>query len=105
MAFDPQPDEWLANWSEDGVDISVPLATFPELTAAEADGTSGDIRKIVWAIAHELWQVWLGTPAVDRPGKMTFRRNTVVDGDTGNWIETYDFTFVLVPTGTEVAPE
>jgi len=105
MAFDPQPDTWLANWSEDGVDITLPLATIPELTAAEADGVSGDIRKIIWAICHELYSVWSGKAAADRPAKMLMFKSSLVDDTDGSVQETYTFRFETEISGQEVEAE
>jgi len=78
MAFDETPTTWLANWSEDGTNITVPIATFPELTAAEADASTGDIRKIVFAIIEKLYQTWIGTAAADRPTKWTMAKTATV---------------------------
>jgi hypothetical protein len=69
MSFDKTPTTWLANWSEDGTTITVPIATFPEMTAAEADAATGDIRKIVFAIVEKLWKSYNATVTADRPNK------------------------------------
>lgn len=105
MAFNPAPSSWLASWSEDGTSITVPIATFPELTAAEADGTTGDIRKIAFALAEKLYQAYNGTAAADRPTKMTITRASSVNDTTGDVTRTYTFRFTLVNTATEVKAE
>jgi hypothetical protein len=48
MAFDPAPSSLFPSWSEDGTTISVPIASIANLTAAEADGTTGDWRTRSW---------------------------------------------------------
>ena len=59
MAFDQKPSSWFDNWSENGTAISVPIATFPEMTAEEADATTGDIRKVIYAICEKIYQEYL----------------------------------------------
>jgi hypothetical protein len=103
--FDKKPTTWLENWSEDGTDITIPLATFPEMTAAEADATDGDIRKVLYAICEKLWSKWLATAQADRPTKMTVSRNSVVDETTGVITKNYFFQFKTTVTGEEVASE
>jgi len=78
MAFDKTPTTWLANWSEDGTDITVPLATFPEMSAADADASTGDIRHIVFAICEKLHTTYVGTATGDRPNKMTISKTATV---------------------------
>lgn len=96
MAFSAVPTDWIANWSEDGTDITVPIASFPELTAAEADATTGDIRQIVWAIVTKLYEEWIGTPTADRPTKWTCSKSVSQNTTTGEVTNT--FTFVLKTT-------
>jgi hypothetical protein len=104
MAFDKTPTTWLENWSEDGTDITVPLATFPELTAAEADATTGDIRKIAFAIAEKLYQAWALTASADRPDKMRITRTRTATG-TATMVVQYTLRFELNVTGQEVEDE
>ena len=105
MAFVAQPDTWIANWSEDGVDISVPLATFTELTAAEADGTTGDIRKLLFAICYELFESWNGKATADRPSNMTISKSTLVDNPNATLTHTFSFKFVCEIGAQEVKDE
>jgi len=44
MSTEIAPNMWLPNWSEDGTDITVPLATFPKMGADSADATTGDTK-------------------------------------------------------------
>jgi hypothetical protein len=104
MAFDKTPTAWLEGWSEDGTDITVPLATFPELTAAEADAVDGDIRKIVFAIAEKLYQAWALMPVADRPDKLRITRTRTATG-TASMVVQYAFRFELNVTGQEVEDE
>lgn len=79
MSFDKTPTSWFESWSEDGTTISVPLTTFPEMTAAEADATTGDIRKIMFAIIQKFYSVYLATASADRPTKFTITKTATTD--------------------------
>ena len=105
MSFDKTPTTWLENWSEDGTDITVPIATFPELTAAEADAVTGDIRKIAFAILEKLFSAYNGTVEADRPIKWTMRKTASVDA-VRNVIKSQYVVWFETEIGTqEVADE
>jgi len=105
VAWDPTPTEWLPNWSEDGTTISLPIASLPQLTAAEADATTGDIRKIVFALVDALQQAYAGLAAADKPSKLTITRATSVNDTDGTIRRTYSFEFELEAVAEEVADE
>ena len=105
MAFTKTPTAWLDDWSENGTAISVPLATFPELTEAEADGANGDIRKIVFAILEKLWLEWAATETANRPTKWTMTKSASVNTSTGITTVQYVNTFAVETTAQDVADE
>ena len=105
MAFDKTPSVWILGWSEDGTNITVPIASFPELTAVEADGTSGDIRKILFALMEKLISAWNSTPIADRPAKMNIFRSTNVNDQTGVVTKQFSLIFNTVISGQEVQDE
>lgn len=107
MAFDKTPTTWLPNWSEDATNVTVPIATFPELTAAEADGATGDIRKILFALCEAAYQAWLTQGATGQPTKMTISRNSSVNELTNEVTRQYTLVFVTEPAAgaTEVVDE
>jgi len=106
MAFDPLPPSWMANWSEDATNITVPLATFTKLTAAEADASSGDIRKVLYAMCDHLWGIWNATAVADRPANMTITRGSQID-DTSpdDATRTFVFSFNTTISADEVTAE
>jgi hypothetical protein len=104
MAFSAVPSTHIANWSEDGTNITVPIASFPELTAAEADGSTGDIRKIILAFADKFYSLYNAMATADRPAKMQAYRSTAVNDAAGTSTRTYTFTFT-VDGSYEVAAE
>jgi len=105
MAFRKVPTDWIANWSEDGTNISVPLTDFPELTDVEADGATGDIRKIMFAISHKFYDAWNDTATADRPNRMTLSKSISPDVTTGIYTHTFTFRFENESTGSDVADE
>lgn len=105
MAFDKTPSAWITSWSEDGTDITVPIASFPQLTAAEADGTSGDIRKIIFAILEVLYAKHVSLATADRPSKLTITKTASVDTATNVLTNTYNFTIKTDILTQEVVDE
>jgi hypothetical protein len=105
MAFSPTPTDWLANWSEDGTNITVPLATFPQLTAAEADAATGDIRDIVYAIIDKLYTAWIAKAAADRPTKWTCSKSASQNTTTGEITNTYTFVLRTTISAQDVTDE
>lgn len=105
MAWTPVPTTWLSGWSEDATNITVPIATFPELTAAEADATTGDIRKIIFALCEKFWSVWNALATADKATKMNITKSSSVNTSTGIITNVYTFTFYNTITGQDVASE
>lgn len=105
MAFDKTPTTHIPNWSEDGTNITVPLASFPQLTAAEADAANGDIRKIAFALADKLERIFAAMAVADRPANMAITRNTTTNDVTGVVQRSYNFVFNLATVAEEVADE
>jgi hypothetical protein len=46
------PSSVYSGWVSDGTSITVPIASFPGLTAATADGISGDARVVIYAMCY-----------------------------------------------------
>lgn len=74
-----------------------------ELDAAEANATTGDYRRIVYALLEMLYQKFLVVTPV--PGKVTSTRSTYEDTVTGELVRTYTFQIRTIATGVEVAEE
>jgi hypothetical protein len=107
MAFDPAPPTWIPGWSENGTDITIAALTtaFPEMTAAEADATTGDIRKVLFAICHALHAKWVATATADRPTKMGISSSSSVNENTGEITRRYTFSFTTGVLSQEVVNE
>ena len=104
MAFDPKPTTFFAGWSEDATNVTLPLAAVPELTAAEADATDGDIRKVLFALLEQAALAYAALPSANKPAKMVVSRSTNLRSD-GNLDRTYTFAFELAPASVDVADE
>lgn len=82
MAFDPAPSSLFASWSEDGTNITVPIASIDDLTAAEADGTTGDWRDVMSRILDHVYNYYDGLATADTPSKISFRRSRRESGNS-----------------------
>jgi hypothetical protein len=107
MAFSDTPTDWLPSWSENGTDITLPIASLPELTAAEADATTGDIRKIWYAFNEAIYTEYNSLAAGDRPGKMLMTKSQSTNTVTGVITTQYVTTLYLSAAvgGLEVVAE
>ena len=103
MAFNPAPTALFASWSEDATNITVPIASIPELTAAEADASDGDSRKIAYALMEQLYAWYNALDTADKPAKMIVRRSMSVESPSVSRV-VYTVTFDLA-TASEVAAE
>jgi len=57
------PTGLFASWSEDGSNVTVPIASFNGLTAAAADAATGDARQVLASICSSLFG-WYNALAV-----------------------------------------
>jgi hypothetical protein len=115
MAFSATPSGWLgAGYTLSGSGTTAAInfgisgntnATLPEITTAEANATTGDIRKIYYGIVEQLYQSYLAKATADRPNRMAITRSSSVDATTGLITTTYTTSFVLAATGLEVTAE
>lgn len=105
MAWNPAPTTIFAGWTEDGTNITLPIANVPELTAAEADAATGDSRKILFALCAKVSAWWYALAVADRPAKMTVAKSISVDASTGVQTQTFTFTFKTAVLSQEVAAE
>lgn len=77
----------------------------PELTDAEANASTGDVRKVFYALCEMMWQAYNNTASADRPAKMRIFRSTSSNDAAGSETRSYTISFDVASTGTEVASE
>ncbi len=112
MAFDPKPSTWLGA----GYGVTSHVAGFntndassnkllTQITDADADPTTGDIRKLTMALLETLYKAWL-TQAGSQPAKMTINRT---QGNTraldGSVQYTYTIKIQVLPSAISVPAE
>ena len=115
MAFSATPSGWLgAGYTLSGSGTSAAVnfgisgntnETLPEITTAEANATTGDIRKIYYGIVEKLFQSYLAKATADRPNRMSLSKSSNVDATTGLITTSYTIQFVLAATGLDVTTE
>jgi hypothetical protein len=95
MAFSQVPTNWITSYASDDTTLTIPRASLPELSAAEANTTTGDIRDIVFAFVERIYQVYITSAAADRPAKMTLIRSTQTNETTGKVTRQYTINFTM----------
>lgn len=105
MAQDFSPNAWIGDWSEDGTDITIPIASFPELTAAEADGDTGDIRKVLFAIMVKVQAVYDALAVADRPTRMQMSKSSSVNAAGTEIVHYFQTQFTNTVATQDVADE
>ena len=95
------PADWFAGWTEDGTNITLPLAAVPELTAAEADAAEGSIADVLYAIAHRAYAAFNSIPLASRPVNwVMYKSETPVAGAGDQSRVSFTFSFLTsVPAG------
>jgi len=106
MAFDPAPSSWITSWSEDGTDITFPIASIPNLSAALADAATGDWRLCICLIAEHTLNYFSSLAPADRPTQVTLASNLFVDS-AGDIYKTISVTakITAVMTGSMFTPD
>lgn len=112
MAMNLAPSHWLpgfellsANGTATAQSIAIPLTALPGLSAAEANASTGDFRKVARAICAALHKAWIDEPEADRPSQMEFSRSTSVNEDTDRTTRLYQGRFVVAVREEEVVDE
>jgi len=112
MAFDKKPSTWLgAGYAASTENHTITLntadaasdKTVPELADAEADPTTGDVRKLVFALMEMLYAAWAAQETADRPTRVTIYKSSQASG--AELTHTYTVVCVNDITAQEVADE
>ena len=105
MAATILPPDWIASWAVVGTDVVFPIASIPEMTAAEAAAADGDMRKVLFAICDKMYEVYNALATANKPTKMTIYRSTSTNDLTGAVTKTYQFVFNVGVGSVEVVAE
>jgi hypothetical protein len=87
------------------VGIFIPLASMPDLSAAEADEATGDGRKVAFALTKEVFECVSALADNARPSKMTLARSIPTGLNNTTVRQGYTLNFDLDITGVDVSPE
>jgi hypothetical protein len=112
MPFDAKPSTWLgAGYSAAANAITMNTndagsnKTLTELTDAEAHATTGDIRKVIFALMEKLYAAYNVTVAADRPTKLSIQKSVSVNTTTGVVTNVYTTIIYTGVVTQEVADE
>ena len=97
MAWSKVPTAMITSYASDDTTLTMPRASFPELSTAEANTTTGDSRSILFAMVERFYQWYLALATADRPGQLTISRTTTTNDLTGDVTRTYHFAFTCTP--------
>lgn len=76
-----------------------------QLTDVEANATTGDWRKIVFAIMEQLNVNWQAMAVEDRPAKVNIYKSSILDANTGIVTNTYTVTCTNEVSAQDVVDE
>lgn len=105
MAINLGPSGWFDNWSSDGTNITLPIASLPGLDVLDAGAASGDIREVALAWSERLHTVYFDLPTADRPTKMTVAKSVSAISNGTQIRSQFTFTFVTEITEQSVPSE
>jgi len=105
MAFDPVIPNWIASYSDDGTDMTIPIASLSELSAAEADDATGDIRDLMFALCEHMFTTYDALDTADKPTKMTISKSISNDVSAGTATESFTLRFVTQASSRDVIAE
>ena len=81
--------------------VTLAIADFSELTSAEANATTGDSRKILFALLEGVFNRYSALGDTDESNKMKVTRSRNLNAD-GTITSNYNLTFTLSATGLDV---
>jgi hypothetical protein len=112
MAFDKKPSTWLGpGYSSDDSAHTITMntsdapsdKTLLQLTDADADPDSGDIRVLLFALLEAAYQASVAQGPSNNPKKTVISRSASA-GPGGSVIYNYSLRCTLTPTGNYVVP-
>lgn len=102
--FDDTPSVLIPGWTSDDTTISFARAGFPKLSAAEANTSTGDSRKVLYALLHKIHANYAALATADRPAKMVIVKSEGSPA-SGTQRVVFTFQFDLDISDAEVAAE
>ena len=81
MAFDPAPSSWVTGWSEDGSDVTFPIASISNLSPSLADASTGDWRLCIALLLEHTLNYYNSLDPADQPQQVTLGSTYFVNED------------------------
>jgi len=85
--------------------LCIPMSSLPELTGTEANPSTGDFRKIAFALMLAIREAYEAIPSADRPAKWISAQSSSISDSSGVITRNIVNQFFTEPTGEEVAAE
>ena len=85
--------------------LCIPMSSLPELTSVEANPSTGDFRKIMFAIEDAVYTAYIAIAAADRPTKWLNSRSSSVSDSSDVLTRNFTNQFTTTTKGEEVASE
>lgn len=85
--------------------LCIPMSSLPELTGTEANPTTGDFRKIQFAIEAAVYNAYQAIASADRPTKWLCSRSSSVSDASDIITRNFTNQFNTETSGEEVADE
>lgn len=85
--------------------LCIPMSSLPELTGTEANPTTGDIRKIMFAFETAIYDAYQAIPSVDRPSRWLNSRSQSFSSDGLTITRNFNHQITTGVSGEEVVAE
>ena len=85
--------------------LCIPMSSLPELTAVEANPSTGDMRKIMFAIEDAIYTAYQAITSANRPTKWLNNRSSSVSDSSDIITRNFNNQFYTEVSGEEVDAE
>lgn len=92
MPFNSSPNVWFSGLTVDSSGVTFPYSSMDNLTQADSDPTTGDMREIVFGFCEALADNMALTATADRPSQLSVTRTATVSTVSGQDILTKTYT-------------
>jgi hypothetical protein len=105
MAFNPAPSAMIPSISLVGDDVTFDITDLTkELTQAEANPTTGDLREIVFSFLDHAWNYLNQLPTEDKPAKLIISKSASLQAN-GEYQLSYNVSVRTVVSDEDIASE
>ena len=102
-----QPTDIFSGYTADGSGFTIPFASIPGLTAAEAHPATGDAREVLRLILEKYFSAIETMPVNERPVSMTINRGALIGLTASSVRRSYSISFEesIVASSTSIKAE